>query len=98
MADLPKGFHEGSDEIMLALYKINEVIFNAITVYRYKILNVESGRFDYKKNSFMRFIPHEHDKIFNESGFYRSTIDDIPQYFEEFTRIQFDESADFIVR
>ena len=22
-SDLPKGFHEGSDEIMLALYKIN---------------------------------------------------------------------------
>ena len=51
-----------------------------------------------RRNSFMRSIPHErneHDKIFNESGFYRSTIDDIPQYFEEFTRIQLDESADF---
>ena len=61
-------------------------------------LNVESGKFEYKKNLFMRFIPHErneHDKIFNESGFYRSTIDDTPQYFVEFTRIQFDESADF---
>ena len=61
-------------------------------------MNVESGKFEYKKNLFMRFIPHErneHDKIFNESGFYRSTIDDIPQYFVEFTRIQFDESADF---
>ena len=61
-------------------------------------MNVESGKFGYKKNSFMRFIPHErneHDKIFNESGFYRSTIDDIPQNFEEFTRIHFDESADF---
>ena len=97
-SDLPEGFHEGSDEIMLALYKINEVIFNAITVYPYKILNVESGKFEYKKNSFMRFIPHErneHDKIFNESGFYRSTIDDIPQYYEEFTQIQLDKSADF---
>ena len=44
----------------------------------------------------MRFIPHErnkHDKIFNESGCYRSTIDDIPQYYEEYTRIQLDKSA-----
>ena len=58
---------------MLALYKINEVVFNAITLYPYKMLNAESGKFDYKKNSFMRFIP-KHDKIFNESGFYRSTV------------------------
>ena len=71
--DLPKGFHERSDEVILALYKINEVIFNVIVVYPYKILNVESDKYEYKKNSFMRFIPHErnkHDKIFNESGFY----------------------------
>ena len=89
-SDMPKGFHEGSDEVMLALYKINEVIFNAITIYPYKILNIESGQYEYKKNSFMRFIPHErneHDKIFNESGFYRSTIDNITQYYEEYTRI-----------
>ena len=95
-SDMPEGFQEGSDEIMLALYKINEVVFNAITLYPYKILNAASGRYDYQKNSFMRFIPHErnkHDKIFNESGFYRSTIDDIPQYYEEYTRIQLDESA-----
>ena len=67
-SDLPKGFHEGSDEVMLALYKINEVIFNSIVVYPYKIRNIESGKYEYKKNSFMRFIPHErnkHDKIFN---------------------------------
>ena len=59
-------------------------------------MNAESGNYEYKKNSFMRFIPHErnkHDKIFNESGFYRSTINDIPQYYEEYTRIQLDKSA-----
>ena len=73
-SELRKGFHEGSNEIMLALYKINEVVFNAITVYPYKILNVESGSYEYKKNSFMRFIPHErneHDKVFNESGLHQ---------------------------
>ena len=61
-SDLPEGFQEGSNEIMLAFYKINEVVFNAITLYPYKILNAESGRYDYKKNSFMRFIPHERNK------------------------------------
>ena len=25
-SELPKGFHEGSDEVMLALYKLNELI------------------------------------------------------------------------
>ena len=82
---------------MLALYKINEVIFDAIVVYSYKIRNVESGKYEYKKNSSMRFIPHErnrHDKIVNESGFYRSRVENITTYFEEFTRIQRDESAD----
>ena len=61
-SDLAEGFQEGSDEIMLALYKINEVVFNAITLYPYKILSAESGKFEYKKNSFMRFIPHERNK------------------------------------
>ena len=96
-SDLPTGFHEGSDEVMLALYKINEIIFDAIVIYPYKIRNVESGNYEYKKNSSMRFISHEknkHDKIFIESGFYRSRVDNITTYFEEFTRIQRDESAD----
>ena len=65
-------------------------------MYPFKILNNESGEYEYKKHSFMRFIPHErnkHDKIFNESGFYRSTIHDITQYYVEYTRIQRDESA-----
>ena len=47
--DLPRGFHQGSDEVMLALYKINEVIFDAIVVYPYKIRNTESGNYEYKK-------------------------------------------------
>ena len=96
-SELPTGFHEGNDEVMLALYKINQVIFDAIVIYPYKIRNVESGKYEYKKNSFMRFIPHErnkHDKMFNESGFYRSQVDNIKIYFEEYSRIQRDKSAD----
>ena len=56
---LPKGFHERSDEVMLSLYKINEVVFEAIVIYTSKIFNYESGNYEYRRNSFMRFIPHE---------------------------------------
>ena len=45
----------------------------------------------------MRFIPHDrnaHYKIFSDSGFYRSTVDSIPTYFQEYSRIQNDPSAD----
>ena len=34
---LPRGFHEGSDEVMLALYKINEVVFDARVVYPFMV-------------------------------------------------------------
>ena len=43
--DLPKGFHEGSDEVMLALYKINEVVFDAIVMYPPKVYNFESENY-----------------------------------------------------
>lgn len=32
-----KGFHEGGDEVMLALYKINELVFEAIVLYPFKV-------------------------------------------------------------
>ena len=87
---LPKGFYEGSDEAMLSIYKINQVIFEAIVMFPLKVFNFESGNYEYKKISFMRFIPHErneHYKIFDESGFCRSTVDSLPVYFKEFERI-----------
>ena len=37
--ELPRGFHEGSDEIMLALYKLNEVMFDARVVYPFMVYN-----------------------------------------------------------
>ena len=40
-SELPKGFHEGSDEVMLALYKLNELIFKATVVYPFKLYNYE---------------------------------------------------------
>ena len=57
--DMPKGFHEGSDEVMLALYKINEVVFDAIVMYLPKVYNFESENYEYERNSFIRFIPHD---------------------------------------
>ena len=49
------GYHEGSNEIMLALYKLNEVLFNANVVYPFKIYNQEAQRYEYRKNAFMTF-------------------------------------------
>ena len=50
-SELPKGFHEGSDEVMLALYKLNEVIFNAKVVYPFMVFNYESERLIYEIQS-----------------------------------------------
>ena len=80
----------------IVLYKINELVFNAIVLYPFKVYNFESGNYEYKKNSFMRFIPHERNKnykIFDETGFYRSTVKNIPEYFGEFDRMQVDPSV-----
>ena len=81
------GYHEGSDEIMLALYKLNEVLYDAIVVYPMMIYNQEAQRYEYKKNAFMTFNPshkNKHDKPFGESGFYRSTVENISIYFDKF--------------
>ena len=53
---LPKGFHEGSDEVMLALYNLNEMIFKTIVAYPFKVYNYGSEQHEYKKNSFMKFF------------------------------------------
>ena len=41
-SDLRKGFHEGSDEVMLALYKLSELIFQSRVVSPFKVYNYES--------------------------------------------------------
>ena len=81
------GYHEGSDEIMLALYKLNEVLYEAIVVYSMLIYNQEAQRYEYKKNVFMTFNPshkNKHDKPYGESGYYRSTVENIIIYFDKF--------------
>ena len=84
---LPRGFHEGSDEVMLALYKLNEVLFEARVEYPFMVYNYESESYEYRKNSFMKFNPFDKNKnykMLDETGFYRSTIDNISQYFLAF--------------
>ena len=54
--ELLKGFHEGSDEVMLALYKLNEVMFDARVVYPFMVYNYEKERYEYRKNSIMKFV------------------------------------------
>ena len=78
------GYHEGSNEIMLALYKLNEVIFKATVVYPMMIFNQEAQKYEYKENAFMTFNPshkNKQDKPYGESGFYRSNIVNISEYF-----------------
>ena len=87
--------------VMLALYKLNEVSFEAIVVYPrehilLKTYNFESLRYEYRKNSFMRFIPSEKNKnykIFNETGFYRSTINNVTDYYKLYDTIKRDKSV-----
>ena len=40
------GYHEGSNEIMLALYKLNEVLFDANVVYPFKIYKASMISFE----------------------------------------------------
>ena len=45
-SELPKGFHEESDEVMLALYKLNELIFEARVVYPLKVYTYETEQYE----------------------------------------------------
>ena len=68
------------------MYKINEVVFDARVVYPFMVYNYESEDYEYRKNSFMKFNPSEknkHHKLLDETGFYRSNIDHISQYFNK---------------
>ena len=92
--NLVGGHHEGSDEIMVALYKLNEVIFDATVVYPFKIYNQEAQRYKYRKHAFMTFNPNhknKYDKPYGESGFYRSYIENISQYFDKYENIRNEE-------
>ena len=72
---------------MLALYKLNEILFDARVVYPFRVYNYESESYEYRKNSFMKFNPFEKNKnykMLDETGFYRSTIDNISESFLAF--------------
>ena len=85
------GYHEGSNEIMLALYKLNEVLFNANVVYPFKIFNQEAQKYEYREKAFTAFNPNhkiKYDKPWGESGFFRSNIENINEYFDKYKDIQ----------
>ena len=91
--NLVGGYHEGSTEIMLALYKLNGVLFNANVVYLFKIHNQEPQRYQYREIAFMTFNPNhknKYDEPWGESGFYGSHIDNISEYFDKYKNIQND--------
>ena len=53
--------------------------------------NHEAQKYEYKKNSFMTFNPshkNKYDKPYGESGYYRSTVENISVYFDKFKRLQ----------
>ena len=75
---------------MLALYKLNEVMFQARVVYPFMVFNYETENYECRKNSFMKFNPFEKNKnykMFDETGFYRSTINNVSQYFLAFDQM-----------
>ena len=75
---------------MLALYKLNEVMFQARVVYPFMVFNYETENYECRKNSFMKFNPFEKNKnykMFDETGLYRSTVNNISQYFLAFDQI-----------
>ena len=49
--------HDGTSELMLQIYKFNHVSFRANVLYPYQRRNLDTGIFEYRANSFMRFIP-----------------------------------------
>ena len=58
--------------------------FEARVVYPFKVYTYETEQYEYRKNSFMKFNPIEKNKnykIFDETGYYRSTVDNISEYF-----------------
>ena len=64
-------------------------MFDARVVYPFMVYNYESESYEYRKNSSMKFNPFEnkHYKMLDETGFYRSTIDNISQYFLAFDQM-----------
>ena len=69
--------HDGTSELMLQIYKFNHIAFHANVLYPYQRRNLNTGIFEYRSNSFMRFIPTDNtmnDISYGENGYYCSTM------------------------
>ena len=83
-SEMLSDIHSGSDELMLAMYKHNGVVFNATVFYLYSCKNSVTDTWEYDKHAFLRFIPeHEnyYDKPWEENGHYSSTVSHVKFYF-----------------
>ena len=79
--------HDGTSELMLQIYKFNHVAFRTNVLYPYQRRNLHTGIFEYRANSFMRFIPTDNnmnDIPFGENGYYCSTMTQAGEYIQLF--------------
>ena len=79
--------HGGTSELMLQIYKFNHVAFRAKVLYPHQRRNLNTGIFEYRANSFMRFIPRDNDMNdipHGENGYYCSTMTEAGEYIQLF--------------
>ena len=72
---------------MLQIYKFNHIAFRATVLYPYQRRNLHTGIFEYRSNSFMRFIPTDNnmnDIPYGENGNYCSTMTQAGEYIQLF--------------
>ena len=77
--------HHGTSELMLQVYKFNHIAFRANVLYPYQRRNLHTGIFEYRANSFMRFIPTDNnmnDIPYGENGYYCSTMTQAREYIQ----------------
>ena len=84
--------HDGTSELMLQIYKFNHVAFRANVLYPYQRRNLNTGIFEYRSNSFMRFIPTDNnmnDISYGKNGYYCSTMTQAGEYIQLFIQLRY---------
>ena len=79
--------HDGTSELILQIYKFNHIAFRANVLYPCQRRNLHSGIFEYRANSFMRFIPTDNntnDIPYGENGYYCFTMTQAGEYVQLF--------------
>ena len=79
--------HGGTSDLMLQISKFNHGAFRANVLYPYQRRYLNTGIFEYRVNSFMRFIPTDNnmnDIPYDENGYYCSTMTQAGEYIQLF--------------